>query len=31
MTVTEEAEFGSISTFAQTGLEQSLKKMAAVF
>jgi len=31
MTVTEYAEFGSISNFAQIGLEQSLDKMAAIF
>ena len=31
MTVTEYAEFGTISNFAQIGLEQSLDKMAAIF
>jgi uncharacterized protein YndB with AHSA1/START domain len=31
MTVTEYAEFGAISNFAQIGLEQSLEKMAAIF
>ena len=31
MTVTEYADFGSISNFAQIGLEQSLDKMAAIF
>jgi len=31
MTVTEYAEFGSISNFAQIGLEQSLEKMDAIF
>ncbi|HKC36303.1 MAG TPA: SRPBCC domain-containing protein [Chitinophagaceae bacterium] len=31
MTVTEYAEFGTISNFAQTGLEQSMDKMAAIF
>lgn len=31
MTVTEYAEFGSISNFAQLGLEQSLEKMDAIF
>ncbi|HWZ03936.1 MAG TPA: SRPBCC domain-containing protein [Mucilaginibacter sp.] len=31
MTVTEYAEFGSISNFAQIGLEQSIDKMAAIF
>ncbi len=31
MTVTEYAEFASISNFAQIGLEQSLEKMAAIF
>lgn len=31
MTVTEYAEFGTISNFAQIGLEQSLEKMAAIF
>ena len=31
MTVTEFAEFGSISNFAQIGLEQSLDKMTAIF
>jgi uncharacterized protein YndB with AHSA1/START domain len=31
MTVTEYAEFGSISNFAQLGLEQSVEKMAAIF
>lgn len=31
MTVTEYAEFGSISNFAQIGLEQSMEKMAAIF
>jgi uncharacterized protein YndB with AHSA1/START domain len=31
MTVTEYAEFGSISNFAQLGLEQSLDKMVAIF
>jgi uncharacterized protein YndB with AHSA1/START domain len=31
MTVTEYAEFGSISNFAQIGLEQSIEKMAAIF
>ena len=31
MTVTEYAEFGSISNFAQTGLEQSLDKMGRIF
>jgi uncharacterized protein YndB with AHSA1/START domain len=31
MTVTEFAEFGSISNFAQIGLEQSLDKMVAIF
>jgi uncharacterized protein YndB with AHSA1/START domain len=31
MTVTEYADFGSISNFAQIGLEQSMDKMVAVF
>jgi uncharacterized protein YndB with AHSA1/START domain len=31
MTVTEYAEFATISNFAQIGLEQSLNKMAAIF
>ena len=31
MTVTEYADFGTISNFAQIGLEQSLEKMAAIF
>lgn len=31
MTVTEYAEFGSMSNFAQIGLEQSIEKMAAIF
>ena len=31
MTVTEYAEFGTISNFAQLGLEQSLEKMSAIF
>ena len=31
MTVTEYADFGTISDFAQIGLEQSLDKMAAIF
>ena len=31
MTVTEYAEFGSISNFAQIGLEQCVEKMAAIF
>ncbi len=31
MTVTEYAEFGTISNFAQIGLEQSLDKMDAIF
>jgi uncharacterized protein YndB with AHSA1/START domain len=31
MTVTEYADFGTISTFAQLGLEQSLEKMAAIW
>lgn len=31
MTVTEYADFGTISSFAQMGLEQSLEKMAAIF
>ncbi|NLR80388.1 SRPBCC domain-containing protein [Chitinophaga eiseniae] len=31
MTVTEYAEFGTISNFAQIGLEQSVEKMAAIF
>ena len=31
MAVTEYAEFGSISNFAQIGLEQSLDKMAVIF
>ena len=31
MTVTEFADFGMISQFAQIGLEQSLEKMAAIF
>lgn len=31
MTVTEYADFGTISNFAQLGLEQSLEKMAAIF
>ena len=31
MTVTEYAEFGTISNFAQIGLEQSLEKMVAIF
>lgn len=31
MTVTEYAEFGTVSNFAQIGLEQSLEKMAAIF
>lgn len=31
MTVTEYGEFGSISKFAQIGLEQSMEKMAGIF
>jgi uncharacterized protein YndB with AHSA1/START domain len=31
MTISEHAEFGSISHFAQIGLEQSVEKMAAIF
>ena len=31
MTVTEYAEFGSMSNFAQLGLEQSMNKMVAIF
>jgi hypothetical protein len=31
MTVTEYADFGTMSNFAQIGLEQSLDKMAAMF
>jgi len=31
MTVTEYADFGTISNFAQIGLEQSLEKMDAIF
>jgi uncharacterized protein YndB with AHSA1/START domain len=31
MTVTEYAEFGTISNFAQLGLEQSMDKMVAIF
>jgi hypothetical protein len=31
MTVTEYADFGTISNFAQIGLEQSLGKMAVIF
>lgn len=31
MTVTEYADFGTISEFAQIGLEQSLDKMAVIF
>ena len=31
MTVIEYADFGTISDFAQIGLEQSLEKMAAIF
>ncbi len=31
MTVTEFADFGTISNFAQLGLEQSLEKMAVIF
>lgn len=31
MTVTEYAEFGSISNFAQMGLEQSMDKMVVIF
>jgi uncharacterized protein YndB with AHSA1/START domain len=31
MTITESAEFGTISHFAQLGLEQSVEKMAAIF
>lgn len=31
MTVTEYAEFGTISNFAQIGLEQSIEKMTAIF
>jgi uncharacterized protein YndB with AHSA1/START domain len=31
MTVTEYANFGTISNFAQIGLEQSMEKMVAVF
>ena len=31
MSVTEYADFGTISNFAQIGLEQSLDKMAAIF
>jgi len=31
MTVTEFAEFGTISNFAQIGLEQSMDKMAGIF
>ena len=31
VTVTEYAEFGAISNFAQIGLEQSMDKMAAIF
>ncbi len=31
MTITEYAEFGSISNFAKIGLEQSMDKMVAIF
>ena len=31
MTVTEYADFGTISSFAQIGLEQSIEKMEAIF
>ena len=31
MTITEYAEFGSISNFAQIGLEQSMDKMVVIF
>ncbi len=31
MTVTEYADFGSISNFAQIGLEQTVEKIAAIF
>jgi hypothetical protein len=31
MTVTEFADFGTISNFAQIGLEQSMEKMIAIF
>ncbi len=31
MTVTEFADMGTMSDFAQIGLEQSLDKMAAIF
>jgi len=31
MTVTEYAEFGTISNFAQIGLEQSMEKMVSIF
>ena len=31
MTITESADFGSMSNFAQLGLEQSLAKMELVF
>ena len=31
MTITEYAEFGTISNFAQIGLEQSMDKMVAIF
>lgn len=31
MSVTEYANFGSISDFAQIGLEQSIEKMAEIF
>jgi hypothetical protein len=31
MTVTEFADFGMISNFAQIGLEQSLDKMVAIY
>ena len=31
MTVTEDAEFGTISNFAQIGLEQSMDKMLSIF
>jgi len=31
MTVTEYADMGTMSNFAQMGLEQSLDKMAAIF
>ena len=31
MTVTEYADFGTISNFAQIGLEQSLERMGAIF